>query len=224
MSSSSTQYQNLGAVVLCGGKSARLGIDKTQLLFREKTFLEHVVEKVAHVASHVVLVGNIDFSNHNLPKNVILDEDKMVGKGPLEGMRVGLERLHSADVEFGFVTSCDVPLLKPDLIRHLFALINDRTCVVPVDEQRVYGMTAIYRSELHVKIGDRIQSGQLRVSELANEFDALQPTVDSLRTIDPELDSMTNVNSKQDYLNLLGRFDHECPPHLLAAIEQQESD
>lgn len=211
------QIDELGAVVLCGGKSTRLGIDKTQLVFRDKTFLEQVVSQVSQVCRYVVLVGDIDYSAHNLPNDIIIEHDQVADKGPVEGIRTGLERL-SRLVEYGFVTSCDVPLLKPDLIRHLFKLAEEQTGAVPIEGKRVYGMTAIYRTELHHLIENRIQEDQLRVSELAEAFGCLQPTVESLKVIDPTLDSMTNVNSRADYLRLLSRFDLECPQHLLDAI------
>ncbi len=116
---------SLGAIVLCGGKSTRLGIDKTQLIFHGQTFLERVVSQVEQVCHPVVLVGDADFSQHQLPPNVQWATDEHPNCGPLEGIRVGLAKLAS-QVDFAFVTSCDVPLIDPQLIRFLFHKISDR--------------------------------------------------------------------------------------------------
>jgi len=194
-----------------------MGIDKSRLVFRGKTFLEQVITQVSQICAPVVVVGDIDFSLHALPPNVLLDCDKDPNKGPLEGIRVGLERL-SSQVEFAFVTSCDVPLLHPDLVRYLYGKIEGANAVVPVDGDRVFGMTAIYRTELHTEIGKRIAANQLRVSELANALNAIQTGMEAIRLIDPDLDSMTNINSKGDYIRLLDRFNLKCPAEIAAAI------
>ncbi len=200
----------IGAVVLCGGKSSRLGMDKTQLIFQGQTFLERVVGQVGQVCAPIVLVGNTDFSKHRLPNSVLLENDQQADRGPLEGMRVGLKRLVEL-VEFAFVSSCDVPLIEPDLILHLNDLKENRHAIVPVSGNRVFGMTAIYRTSLHEQIGKRIVAGQLRVSDLAEAYDAVRPDIESLRKHDPNLDSMTNVNSAIDYQRLLERFGLEMP-------------
>ncbi len=202
--------QLLGAVVLCGGKSTRLGIDKTQLIFQGQTFLERVVEMVQRVSARIVLVGDTDFSRHNLPDNVVITGDQQIGKGPLEGIRVGLQQLER-QVPYAFVTSCDVPLIKTELIRYLFHQIGDYQGVVPVNKSRVFGMTAIYRTELHPAIGQRIAKEQLRVSDLATAFFVNRIDVESLKVVDPDLDSLTNVNSARDYVELLQRFGLDCP-------------
>jgi len=204
---------NLGAVILCGGKGSRLGMDKTQLLFKNQTFLERVVDQVSQVCSPIVLVGDTDFGYHKLPKSILFDSDHQTNKGPLEGIRVGLERL-STTVEFAFVTSCDVPLLRPELIRYLFENLNQHDAIIPVSDSRVFGMTAIYRTSLHEQLGERITSNQLRVSEIAGAVNSAQPNVETLRKIDPNLDSMTNVNSAQDYFNLLSRFGLDTPKEI----------
>lgn len=199
---------DLGAVILCGGKSTRLGLDKTQLRFRDNTFLEQVVSRVSSVCSHVVLVGDTDFSKHKLP-DVLFASDQQKDAGPLEGIRVGLKTLAPL-TKHAFVTSCDVPLLNPELIQFLFEKIGTANAIVPFQGERIFGMTAIYKTELHSKVATRIQQGLLRVSDLSGAFSAIRVEADELRQVDPELDSMTNVNSAEDYFRLLERFCLDC--------------
>lgn len=198
----------LGAVILAGGKSTRLGQNKMELAFQKSTFLEGVCHRVAQVCSPIVIVGKIDPAKHDLPANVILTNDEEIDKGPLEGMRVGLKTLaeHAGgSVEFAFVTSCDVPLLKPELIRFLYSQLNESGAVVPVDGDRIYGMTAIYRSSFFSIAAERIANKKLRVSELAKACSANMIELEKLKVIDPELDSLTNINSMDDYRKLLAK-------------------
>jgi molybdopterin-guanine dinucleotide biosynthesis protein A len=202
--------QRLGAVVLCGGKSTRLGVDKSQLLFQGQTFLERVVRQIQRACGSIVLVGDTDFSKHNLPAEIVIAGDEQVEKGPLEGIRVGLKRL-AQQVDYAFVTSCDVPLLRTELIGYLFEQIGSHQAIVPVENHRVFGLTAIYQTELHQTIEQRIADEQLRVSDLANAFTTNRIDIESLKVVDPDLDSLTNVNSAADYFELLKRFGLECP-------------
>lgn len=211
----------LGAIVLCGGQSTRLGIDKTELIFRGQTFLELVVRQVSKVARHVVLVGRINSESHHLAGNIISLQDERDGLGPLEGMRVGLKCLDDRNVPLAFVTSCDVPLLKPELIQFLISHRRKHSAIVPVDGARVYGMTAIYQTDLHSRIEARLENKQLRVSELADAFDARKVPVNELKDVDPNLDSMTNINSVKDYQALLDRFELTCPPELAKRIKKK---
>ena len=200
----------IGAIVLCGGKSTRMGMDKTQLIFQGQTFLERVVRQVQPICHPVVLVGDTDLAHHDLPSEISIVGDEQVGKGPLEGIRVGLERLAN-QAEYAFVTSCDVPLIRAELIRFLFEQIGNYEAVIPVEGNRVYGLTAVYRTRLHKKIGHRTANNQLRVSDLATAFKVNRIDVEGLKVVDPTLDSLTNVNSASDYLRLLKRFGLDCP-------------
>lgn len=51
--------------ILCGGKSVRMGRDKTQLIFLGKTFLELTVEKTESLFENVILLG----ANRPIPGN-----------------------------------------------------------------------------------------------------------------------------------------------------------
>jgi len=203
--------------VLCGGQSSRLGIDKQELMFDGKTFLETIVLALRPVAKRILLVGNVNPDRHQLPDSVSIVQDQRPGKGPLEGIRVGLEAL-SSDCDYAFVSSCDVPLLTGALVEFLFARMGDADAIVPIKGPRQYGMTAIYRTHLHTAVDQRIQQNKLRVCNLAEGFQVTNIDAEELRVVDPELDTLTNINSAEDYFRLLKRFGQQCPEELLQRL------
>ena len=208
---------SLGAVVLCGGQSSRLGFNKQELTFAGKTFLETIVSALAPVTQKIVLVGNVDPDRHQLPESVLITQDELNDKGPLEGIRVGLKFL-ADDCEYAFVSSCDVPLLTGALVEFLFAQLNHCDAIVPTKGERRYGMTAIYRTRLHLAAAERIQQDLLRVCDLADGFDVVHLNAEKLRSVDPELDTLTNINSAAEYFRLLERFGQRCPEELLRKL------
>lgn len=213
-----TRSPSLGAVVLCGGQSSRLGVDKKELIFGGKTFLETIVQALTSVTQQIVLVGNVDPNRHQLSDSVSITQDKRANKGPLEGIHVGLKTLAS-DCDYAFVSSCDVPLLTGDLVEFLFARMGNRDAIVPTKGPRKYGMTAIYHTKLHASIDQRIQQNKLRVCDLAEGFDVANIDAEALRVVDPELDTLTNINSADDYFRLLKRFGQQCPEKLLQKLK-----
>ena len=208
----------LGAVVLCGGQSSRLGVNKQELVFNGKTFLETIVAALASVTQRIVLVGNVDPTKHQLPDSVVVLQDELEGKGPIEGIRVGLRSLVE-DCQYAFVSSCDVPLLTGDVVRFLFTQLDYRDAIVPTKGDRRYGMTAIYHTSLHTAIAERVEQNLLRVCDLAAGFDVVELDANTLHVVDAELDSLTNINSAADYFRLLERFGQQCPEDLKRKLE-----
>ena len=186
------KIDGLGAVVLCGGRSRRMGFPKHELWYDGKTFLQSVVERVNLVAQPVVVVvGHAERPPAGLPKNVQWLSDERADLGPLEGIRTGLARL-SDHVSHAFVTSCDAPNLSPQLIRKLVDMLGQHDAVVPRDGERIYGMTAVYRTAVFQKIEDIYASGvSRRVSALQAAVNACEVSLDDLRDVDPDLESFT---------------------------------
>jgi molybdopterin-guanine dinucleotide biosynthesis protein A len=174
------------------------------LRFGEQSFLEVIVATLAQICSPIVLVGEVNNELHEFATPVVSCQDECRESGPLEGIRVGLKQL-STQTEYAFVTSCDVPLLTPAVVDFLIGHIGEHDAVLPFQGQRFYGMTAIYRTSMHEKASDRIQQGLLRVSDLTEGCNVNLLPVDSLKQVDPQLDSLTNINSMDDYRRLLAR-------------------
>src|SRR5690349_5356268 len=118
-----------GGIVLCGGRSTRMGSSKALLPFGSETMLQRVIRLLGTVVSPLVVVAARDQTLPELPPDVTIALDEREGRGPLEGLRAGLKAL-PADVESAYVTSCDVPLLVPDFVRRMIDLLGDQDIAV----------------------------------------------------------------------------------------------
>lgn len=211
----------LGAVVLCGGRSQRMGFDKASLPFGESTFLEQVINRVQPAVGPIVLVGNAkqdfqSFNFENRDSNIKLAFDQVPDSGPLEGIREGLQALETT-CSFAFVTSCDVPLLHTELIPFLLSMIDQHEAVIPIDPAtgRVFGMTAVYRTRVHKQISRLVRNNDLRVSRLAEALDSKRIDINELKSVDPGLQSLFNINRLADYRQLLHSQSLEIPVRFL---------
>ena len=118
-----------GGIVLCGGRSTRMGVPKATLPFGSETMLQRVVRLLASVVSPIIVVAARDQQLPELPDHVVVTRDEREQQGPLEGLRAGLSALPDS-VGIAYVTSCDVPLLEPRFVERMVELLGDHDIAV----------------------------------------------------------------------------------------------
>src|SRR5215203_5881674 len=114
----------LGAVILCGGQSSRMGQPKAWLPFGPERMLQRVVRLVGEAASPIVVVAAPGQQHPPLPGSVTVVRDPISGRGPLQGLAAGLSALPES-VELAYASATDVPFLRPAWIARLRDLIGD---------------------------------------------------------------------------------------------------
>ena len=204
------------AMILCGGRSSRMGRDKCWLPVGEITLLRLVCDRVAEVvnAAEIIVVAAADQHLPSLPEHITIVRDTQFHQGPLAGIAQGLSVLHE---RFGskavtFVTACDAVALQPNVIRFLFQHLGLHDAAVPVavdrqGQQQQYPLCAVYRTRLYQLAVDLLNSGERRARSLANNcHTAFIPTTD-LASVDPGLLSLSNLNSPEDYHRFVQQSD-----------------
>jgi molybdenum cofactor guanylyltransferase len=194
-----------GAIILCGGKSSRMGRDKATLPFGQELMLQRVARLVgaAVPSASVVVVAAAGQAVPKLSDGIQIIRDSNAYHGPLAAMASGFRALANHSLDAVFVTGCDAPLTEPKLVGRLFALLGARDAVVPIDQGRFYPLAAAYRPTILPHIERMIAAKQLRASDLFGEINALHVPVEELRNVDPRLASLWNVNSEEDYVAAL---------------------
>jgi len=136
-----------GGIVLCGGKSTRMGVPKATLPFGPETMLQRVVRLLGTVVSPIVAVAAREQSLPELPEGVIVARDEREAKGPLEGLRAGFRALPDS-VELAYATSCDVPLLVPGFVERMIELLGDQDIAVMEVDGFPHPLSAVYRRSI----------------------------------------------------------------------------
>ncbi len=106
-----------GGIILCGGKSSRMGWSKATLPFGPELMLQRVARLLSEVVSPLVVVAAPQQELPPLPREIQVVRDRREGRGPLEGLCAGLEALQDR-ADAAYATSCDVPLLVPQFVPH----------------------------------------------------------------------------------------------------------
>ena len=189
-----------GAIILCGGKSSRMGRDKATLPFGPELMLQRIIRLISEVVdpSGIVVVAAQDQLLPELPVKITVTRDEHPDRGPLEGLAAGLREIPRS-LDAVYATSCDVPLLVPAFLVRMFDLLGDWDIAVPRDGQFHHPLAAIYRPRVLAAIQRLLDEDRLRPRFLFNEVRTVEIAVDTLRDVDPTLSTLMNLNHPEDY-------------------------
>ncbi len=141
-------------VVLCGGRSSRMGRAKAWLPWFGTSMIEHVVARLLPVVDEVVVVTSRELDLPKLAAHIVVDRES--DHGPLAGIRDGLA---AATADHAFVTSVDAPFLEADFVKGMFAVGG---AVAPVEDDYVQVLSAIYPCKVASKKADELLSRGIR--------------------------------------------------------------
>jgi molybdopterin-guanine dinucleotide biosynthesis protein A len=191
-----------GGIVLCGGKSTRMGTPKATLPFGPETMLQRVIRLLGTVVNPIVAVAAREQVLPELPAGVIITRDEREARGPLEGLRAGLRALPES-VEMAYVTSCDVPLLAPDFVTRMFELLGDHDIAVMEIDGFPHPLSAVYRRNTLPQVESLLAQDKLRPVFLFDAVRTRRVLPEEMVSADPELRTLRNLNTQEDYLEAL---------------------
>jgi molybdenum cofactor guanylyltransferase len=189
-------------IVLCGGKSTRMGSPKAMLPFGPETMLQRVVRLLGSVVTPIVVVSSREQALPLLPGYVRIARDDREERGPLEGLRAGLSAL-SASTEAAYVTSCDVPLLVPGFVNLMIELLGDHDIAVMDIDGFPHPLSAVYRRTLLPHVEALLASDRLRPAYLFEAVRTRRVTPAEVASVDPDLLTLRNLNTPEDYRDAL---------------------
>src|SRR6478752_6382608 len=187
----------VGAIVLAGGRSSRMGTPKALLNWHGSTLVRRVTGILQRVADPVVVVHADGQELPPLP-GVERVVDHAPDRGPLEGMAAGL-RAVAGRCPAVFVSGTDLPFLHPDLVLALAAARRDHDVAVPVADGHVHHLCAVYGTDLLAAAEQQLAYDRLRVGLLLEGIDVLRLDATAL----PHPESLRNLNTDDAYRQAL---------------------
>jgi molybdopterin-guanine dinucleotide biosynthesis protein A len=204
-----------------------MGAPKAALEWRGSTLLRRTAGIVARATGGpVVVVRAIGQDLPHLPDDVIVIDDPREGKGPMQGIAAGLAAL-AGQAETAFVTSTDLPFLHPAYIGRVLRVLDPRggpDIALPVARGYQQPLAAAYRTGLAGLAERLVREDRLRPAFLFAECiverldDAALLADPLLAALDPDLDSVLNVNTLDDYQAARRRPAPEVTVHLSSAL------
>ncbi len=192
------------AIVLAGGKSSRMGQDKSLLKIEGMSLLERVIHSVSSLATEVIVMLS---QSQKIPA-VSVDEqckirygrDSLPERGPLQGIADAIPHM-SKEMEYVFVLSCDLPHLTREWLHEMRqTLVNSESVqiVCSHNNQHLNPLIAVYSAAALKDATYFVRSGKSSCLALLDDKEVI-------RVSPPTLQShvISNVNTPLDYQEAL---------------------
>jgi molybdopterin-guanine dinucleotide biosynthesis protein A len=189
---------SVGGIVLCGGRSTRMGRPKEWLPFGDETLLQRIVRVEGAVARPVVVAARRGQELPPLPPEVCIVHDAIEDFGPLAGIAAGLAALDGR-CEAALVVTCDHPFLRSAVLERLVALLEGHPAVVVQHAGQVYPLLGVYRLDTRPVLQRLLAAAEHRAQRYPEACGARLLDAESLRDIDAQLACLTNINDPLSY-------------------------
>jgi molybdopterin-guanine dinucleotide biosynthesis protein A len=153
----------LTVAIMAGGKSSRMGTDKSFVVLAGKPLIEHVMARVSDLGQdETILITNkpAAYAHLRLP----MYGDVIPEKGSLGGI---YSAIHHSRSDYTMTVACDTPFVSPDLFRYMIALRDEAggpyDVIVPRFEKYPQGLHAIYGKACLEPIRERMDADKLHV-------------------------------------------------------------
>jgi len=178
------------AIILAGGRSSRMGADKSLLSVDGQPIIETICERLAGRFDQILISANEPEKLAFLGLEVV--PDRIPGQGPLMGIASALEASSS---ELNFVVACDIPRIHIGFVEEMLAEAerSGADVVVPTTGSEEYEpLFAVYRKSALESINKVLASGGRRISDIF-----AQCRVKYVRLTDTEW--LRNLNTPAEY-------------------------
>jgi molybdenum cofactor guanylyltransferase len=197
-----------------------MGLPKLALPFGPEVMLQRIVRLLGQVCAPVVVVAAPNQELPQLPDGLIVARDRREGRGPLEGISAGLAAL-PPEVDAAYATSCDVPLLMPAFVRRMFELLGDCLAAVPASGGFQHPLAAVYRREILPVVDELLAADRLRPAFLFDAVPTRRVSEAELVDVDPELNTLKNLNHPEDYFAALEQAGFTAPAEVREKLAER---
>ena len=184
-SSQSDRQLQIGAYLMAGGASRRMGRDKALLLLDGYPLLVQINKLLASIVPHPQLVAPIG-RYERFGFSPLLD--RRSGCGPMAGIETAL--MHS-DFEWNLILACDLPYITRDWLLHMvgtaLAAPLQVACVSTGDNP----LLAVWRKSALPTVQGSLDLGNFRLRDLMKPLNAIN-------LIPPDPKILANWNRPED--------------------------
>jgi len=191
----------LEGAILIGGRSRRMGRDKSGLIVGGRPMLERIVDAVSPVVERLRLVGSNQKDAEGVSRTITTayeqQPDLEPGLGPLAGIHAALATSRAPAV---LVVACDLPFVTERFLRGLCAALPaSYDAVVPKDVSgRPVAVCAVYRTSCLSPLERRLKQRELAARDFVASVRTHYLEGETLRALDPKGLCLKNINTPAD--------------------------
>ena len=194
-------------IILCGGKSSRMGRDKGSMIINNKPMIKHILSTLNHNINEVIIVLNdqerirkysefINPDDYDFKLKFI--EDEIKNKGPMPGIMTGLKEITG---NYALILPCDSPYVSEKYITAIFSEIeNNYQSIVPYHDvenklKTSEPLHSIYNKNIIPEIEKLVNENTLHIKGLIEKTSAKFVLIDNKKI---EKKEFRNLNRPDD--------------------------
>jgi molybdenum cofactor guanylyltransferase len=196
--------KSASAIILAGGRSARMGRPKATLPFGGVTLIERIAAELGRAFDDIVIVAAPEAETIELPAlgEATIVRDDSAFEGPAGALARGLR---AARHDLAFACSCDLPMLRAEVASWLLSLIGEHDdAVIPEVGGRLQPLHGVYRRRCAGALEAMLARGERRLSAVAEAASCRIVAEAEYRRADPDARGCFNINTPEDYARALG--------------------
>lgn len=181
------------AIILAGGKSSRMGYNKSFLKIGKLSFIEIVLEKVKDF-NDIIIVTNTPDEYKYLGIKVV--KDIFPFTGPLGGIYTGLKY---ARYENAVVFPCDMPFINTKLLKYIAQIAENYDGVVPKVDGFYQPLCSAYSKKCIKLFGESLKNGITKIIDIYPLMNIYYMTKKEIEEYGNYEDMFININTPEEY-------------------------
>lgn len=203
-------YNDLTAIILSGGKSSRMGVDKAFLKINGITLIERIYSVLSNIFNKTIIISNKP-EDYNFLKTDVFN-DIIQNAGPIAGIHSGLINSHT---DRNFVISCDMPLITDDIIKYIIEYDSEKQIKVCKADKHIQPLAGVYNKSVIFEIEKIINESNNLITHNSTEGKKNYNLKTLIKNCDSEIieieevfggNFFLNLNTPEDYQNLLKKY------------------
>ncbi|MBA3017766.1 MAG: molybdenum cofactor guanylyltransferase [Proteobacteria bacterium] len=182
-------------VILAGGQSTRFsGTNKAFISVGGKRILDRIYEIFDSLFDEVILVANDPIKYLEWDLHIV--SDILPFRSSLTGIHTGLFFTNNF---YTFITACDIPFLKKELVETILENIEAGVdVVIPEILNGMEPLCAVYSKRCLKPVENNLIHKELKIKQFFKKVRVKKLPENVLRERDPDLISFFNINTPDD--------------------------
>jgi molybdopterin-guanine dinucleotide biosynthesis protein A len=182
--------EEITIIILAGGKSSRMGVDKGLMLLNGKPMVQYVLDAAKQLTPHILLVANNpEYQQFGYP----VFADIWPETGPMGGIFTGLT--HS-QTDKNLVLACDTPYLQASVLRILLGHCEKLSITVATLNGQLEPLFAVYDKKCLPLIAKCLQNKVFKLQNLIDSCGDMVKKVEMSELVPSE--TFRNLNTPED--------------------------
>ncbi|TFG28010.1 MAG: molybdenum cofactor guanylyltransferase [Promethearchaeota archaeon] len=216
--------KQLAFVVLMGGKSTRFGVEKPVINLLGKPLILYQIEILSKIDRDMFLIAHSEEQIYNYKKQInfptdihfVIDDKEIFPFPklfkPMLGIYSGFRELDNMNFQKGFLLSCDMPLIKPEVIQFLIKESEGFDCCIPRWNngflEPFFAIYPVKKTYQRAKwILETTNYGLLNLMDKSWNINYIS-VEDTIKPLDKNLTSFININGPIDIMKVINLYNN----------------